>query len=168
MFWQRCDEIRAIENGGRGMWRWVLVSLFTVCFLSQASAACDGDACKNGILRECVRLPSGDGVWVNKNPYTTCVVRGVKPTQKPSATRPATPVVKRQPLTVPSPALTAKEEKCRVAMAAFNDRNNSWKARCPAGQQIRADLADRCNSDIARLKSERAALLRRCPHLRAH
>jgi hypothetical protein len=103
---------------------------------SVAFAACDGDACFNGVLRDCVRLPSGDGVWVNHNPYTRCRVHVNK---LPKLVRPLAPYTaappKHKTVEPPSPRITraeraAHEKQCVSRKNQLAQQLRFWFQQC--------------------------------------
>ena len=144
---------------------------FSWCLLSSASAACDGPSCIHGVDHYCLTLPSGDGVWIQANPYTRCEVKPEtpRPRQRTSPVPYTTPAPKKQPVVPPSPYISTEERKakddfCISEKNRFNANADVWRSRCStyiAGTPI----ARRCQHDKAILITERNQIHARCPQL---
>lgn len=83
-----------------------------------ATAACEGNACYEGVLRDCVRLQSGDRVWVNHNPYTRCSQQKPLPSNTPRPQFKFNPPPKKKLIEPPSPYITPAERSAHEAQCA--------------------------------------------------
>lgn len=144
---------------------WILC--FSFGYVPPAMAACDGNACYKGVLRDCVRLPSGDGVWVNHTPYTRCEAALSQSHKNASPSIKYNYPPKRKPVEVPSPQLSPAERSAASASCVELQRKFWIKmhaAYCGCLAASPAETERRCELQV-RVADEKKAIVARCPSL---
>lgn len=148
--------------------RWFILSALVLFSTSSvAVAACDGDACYHGFLRDCVRYRSGDSVWVNHKPFTRCQEKA--PGQ---ATQPARPPIqynyppKRKYPEPPSPHVGSSERarRCLDLQKEYLRKLEAWfcsgSSRIPHFKPEKEDILAQC----PQLGEDWGAVAARVPH----
>jgi hypothetical protein len=142
----------------------VLGLLFLLSTICVASAACDGGACYRGVLRDCVRLPSGDTVWVNHNPYTRCqeqvphLGNGARPPIK------FNPAPKHTAVVPPSPYISPNERSAHPAQCEALRRASIERERVIFQAHCSSRTGDpNLDAKTDALVRERQAIIRKCP-----
>ena len=123
--------------------------------------------CFNGALMQCQKLTSStDGlIFKERCPVVPAPKRPAQTTPRPPVVTQPAPKPPRYREPPPPYVAPTSDTVCIRFKDQFNAKAADYRRRCTPGKAIPIALANACNAEVAILKTEQAAIKRRCPQL---